>query len=166
MSRECKLFYLLQYLVWEVDLFAYFTVLCQEELPVYNISFIVNKNVSHDYKIWFQLDKDICHVQGMPLQDWLCKKFITASCTITGVILSKLRHQYLLLYYSYLCSFIWYCYMIRKGSNVPWVFNYIQELLQVVSVFFLQEMKMNILHLLRCQIWHKKSKMFVTVGIW
>ena len=29
-------------------------------------TFIDNKNFGHDYKIWFQLDKDICRVQRTP----------------------------------------------------------------------------------------------------
>ena len=58
-------------------------------------SFIVNKKFSHDYKIWFQLDKDICRVtrqlQGKPPRDVPCKNFIAASCSIPQVILSKLK---------------------------------------------------------------------------
>ena len=30
-------------------------------------TFIDNKNLGHDYKIWFQLDKDICRVQREPV---------------------------------------------------------------------------------------------------
>ena len=30
-------------------------------------TFIDNKNFGHDYKIWFQLDKDICRVQREPV---------------------------------------------------------------------------------------------------